>query len=226
MKSIDMGASQALKTISMAGTAAAVALSGVPTLITSTVSMLAAASTGTAISSLSGIAATNATMAWLGGGSIAIGGGGVAAGAALLTTITCATAGIVALASVGIVAGAYYSKKYTEASQQKAEIEKWAAEVKIGWLLMEAVSKRAVELQNLTLNLRERAVVQLMYLEPLVSDFENENTYYTTTFQKTALLVKAVSELSRVPLMDETGNVSRQSELIAGKIDKVLNTNL
>lgn len=38
------------------------------------------ASTGTAISALSGAAATNAALAWLGGGALAVGGGGMAAG--------------------------------------------------------------------------------------------------------------------------------------------------
>lgn len=42
------------------------------------------ASTGTAISALSGAAATNAALAWLGGGALAVGGGGMAAGNALL----------------------------------------------------------------------------------------------------------------------------------------------
>ena len=42
------------------------------------------ASTGTAISSLSGAAATNAALAWLGGGALSVGGGGMAAGNALL----------------------------------------------------------------------------------------------------------------------------------------------
>jgi len=42
------------------------------------------ASTGTAIGTLSGAAATNATLAWLGGGSIASGGGGMAAGSVVL----------------------------------------------------------------------------------------------------------------------------------------------
>ena len=46
--------------------------------------MLATASTGTAIASLSGVAATNATLAWLGGGAIAAGGGGVALGTMVL----------------------------------------------------------------------------------------------------------------------------------------------
>ena len=43
------------------------------------------ASTGTAISALSGAAATNAALAWLGGGALAAGGGGMVAGQALLT---------------------------------------------------------------------------------------------------------------------------------------------
>ena len=41
-------------------------------------------STGTAISALSGAAATNAALAWLGGGALAAGGGGMAAGSAFL----------------------------------------------------------------------------------------------------------------------------------------------
>jgi len=42
------------------------------------------ASTGTAISALSGAAATNAALAWLGGGTLVSGGAGMAAGQALL----------------------------------------------------------------------------------------------------------------------------------------------
>lgn len=42
------------------------------------------ASTGTAISALSGAAATNAALAWLGGGALATGGGGMAAGSTFL----------------------------------------------------------------------------------------------------------------------------------------------
>ena len=54
------------------------------------VANVATASTGAAISSLSGAAAGNATLAWLGGGSLAAGGGGMAAGAVVLTGIAAA----------------------------------------------------------------------------------------------------------------------------------------
>ncbi|QQK07722.1 hypothetical protein [Miniphocaeibacter halophilus] len=42
------------------------------------------ASTGTAISTLSGAAATNAALAWLGGGALAAGGGGITAGSIIM----------------------------------------------------------------------------------------------------------------------------------------------
>lgn len=51
------------------------------------VSLLGTASTGTAIATLSGAAAYNATLAWFGGGAIAAGGGGMAAGATTLGLI-------------------------------------------------------------------------------------------------------------------------------------------
>lgn len=51
------------------------------------VSLLGTASTGTAIASLSGIAAHNAILAWFGGGALAAGGGGMAAGTLTLGVI-------------------------------------------------------------------------------------------------------------------------------------------
>lgn len=64
------------------------------------------ASTGTAISTLSGAAATNAAIAWLGGGAAAAGGGGMAAGNALLALagpIGLGVAGVSVLTSVVLI---------------------------------------------------------------------------------------------------------------------------
>ena len=68
--------------------------------------MFASASTGTAIASLSGAAATNATLAWFGGGSLAAGGLGVAGGTVVL-------GGVVA-APVIAVAGFIMEAKWLE----------------------------------------------------------------------------------------------------------------
>ncbi|MDM8566637.1 hypothetical protein QUF74_13425 [Candidatus Halobeggiatoa sp. HSG11] len=65
------------------------------------VTTFATAGTGTAIASLSGAAATNATLAWIGGGTLAAGGGGVAAGITVMT-------GGVALIAIGIGSGVMY----------------------------------------------------------------------------------------------------------------------
>lgn len=54
------------------------------------VSMLGTASTGTAIATLSGVAAHNAILAWFGGGALAAGGGGMAAGTLTLGFIVMA----------------------------------------------------------------------------------------------------------------------------------------
>lgn len=79
--------------------------------------MLATATTGTAISALSGVAATNATLAWLGGGSLAAGGLGVAGG-------TCVLGGIVAgpiLALSGLISASKAEENLAQAEETAAK---------------------------------------------------------------------------------------------------------
>ena len=69
----------------VAGVGAGVAVVALgPTAAMGVATTFGVASTGTAISALSGAAATNAALAWLGGGALAAGGGGMAAGSAFL----------------------------------------------------------------------------------------------------------------------------------------------
>lgn len=68
-----------------AGTAAGAAIATLgPTAAMSIATVIGTASTGTAVSALSGIAATNAALAWLGGGTLAAGGAGIAGGSVIL----------------------------------------------------------------------------------------------------------------------------------------------
>lgn len=71
--------------------------------------LLASASTGTAISALSGAAATKATLAWFGGGSLATGGFGIAGGTLVLGGIVAAP---VILVSGSVFAASAEKKKY------------------------------------------------------------------------------------------------------------------
>lgn len=86
------------KNVATVGTGVGVSIAALgPTAAMGVATTFGVASTGTAISALSGAAATNAALAWLGGGALAAGGGGVAAGNALL-----ALAGPVGWAIAGV----------------------------------------------------------------------------------------------------------------------------
>lgn len=81
----------------------------------SLVSIFGSASTGAAISGLSGVAATNATLAWFGGGALAAGGAGMAGGMTVL-------GGIVAAPLVYLAAKSTH-KKAKEVEDAKVKVE-------------------------------------------------------------------------------------------------------
>jgi formiminotetrahydrofolate cyclodeaminase len=85
------------------------------------VSYLGTASTGTAIGGLHGVAATNAILAWFGGGSLAAGGGGMAAGMAALS-------GLVLIPMVAVAAW-YSHRKAKELDGEAIKIEKSTLDV-------------------------------------------------------------------------------------------------
>lgn len=218
LETVNMNASTALKTLAVSGGNAIAVVMGVPALVT----QFAAASTGTAIASLHGAAATNAVLAWLGGGSIASGGLGVAGGIAVLSTLT----GVVALASASVVATAYFSKKHTEATKYLADMKELKAKMELGWTVLENVNKRAQELQDVTLQLKERCLQGLDQLADIMIGFDAQNMEHLKIFQQTAILIKSMSELAQVPVMDEEGNVSEMSGVVRGKVLNVLNNQL
>lgn len=109
-----------------AGVAAGVGTAAfAPTAAMAVATTFGTASTGAAISGLTGAAATNAALAWLGGGALAAGGGGMSAGSALL-----ALAGPVGwgIGGVAIVGGGLYARSKNrkiaeEANEHRAQIE-------------------------------------------------------------------------------------------------------
>lgn len=123
LKKVSIGAGVLLGGIGGAalGTAGGFAAAGAAT---AAVMALGTASTGTAIASLSGVAATNATLAALGGGAIAAGGGGMALGTTLLGAATLGV-GLLVGGVIFNVTGSSLSNKADEAwsQMQKAEDE-------------------------------------------------------------------------------------------------------
>ncbi|MBT2520150.1 hypothetical protein [Arthrobacter sp. ISL-28] len=104
----DLEAAQRSAVGAGAGFAAGTAVASVaPTAAMWVATTFGTASTGTAISTLSGAVASNAALAWLGGGALAAGGGGTAAGGALLALagpIGWTVAGASLLASIALFA--------------------------------------------------------------------------------------------------------------------------
>ncbi len=226
LESVEMNGSNLLATATTGGSIAAAALAGVPAAVNASVAALCSASTGTAISQLSGAAARQATLAWLGGGSVAAGGGGVAAGATVLAGITWAATGIMTLASVGIVAGKIYSQKHTDAEKYLADVETWQAKSLAASEIMKGVVMRSDELLSVTSRLEGRIIPALDELDAIVPIFSPVNPEHAKTFQRAAILVKSMSELAQTPLLDEKGNLNKQSLIMVDKTQKILNHQL
>ncbi|WP_285725105.1 hypothetical protein [Psychromicrobium xiongbiense] len=118
------------------------------------------ASTGTAISTLSGAAAANAALAWLGGGALAAGGGGTAAGGALLALagpIGWGVAGATLLVSIAL-----FAKKKFENREAKQEA---TTAVKQNTSYIIRMDAEIADLLERTASLRER--LRISYGEAL-----------------------------------------------------------
>jgi len=106
---------------------------------------LAVASTGTAIASLSGAAATNATLAFFGGGSLAAGGLGMAGGTAVLGGLVAGPA----LMVMGFVAEAAAKKNLEKAYTNRDEATQIAEQLSAASMQCEAIRRRTYMFYNL-----------------------------------------------------------------------------
>ena len=110
---------------------------------------LGAASTGTAIATLSGAAATNATLAFLGGGSLAAGGLGMAGGMAVLGGLVAAPA----LAVLGLFMGSSASKNLDNARSNLSEAKKFREEMETAATLCNGIRRRSYMFERLLIRL-------------------------------------------------------------------------
>ncbi len=167
------------------------------------VGSFAAASTGTAISGLTGVAAANATLAWLGGGSLAAGGGGMALGAIMLTGIAAAPAALIG----GFAVGVQGHKALTKAMEIEANVAKAVAEMAAKEELLGQVETRIAELEAILHDINERAVQALGRLARV--DFDPDA--HLEGFQQAALLMRALGEILSTPIVDSEGALTSES---------------
>ncbi|MGD1911293.1 MAG: hypothetical protein ACFB2X_10665 [Rivularia sp. (in: cyanobacteria)] len=173
-------------------------------------SSVGVASTGTAISGLSGAAATNATLAWLGGGSLAAGGGGMALGSIVLGGITVGPA----LMFGGFVLAGEGEKALTKAREYEAEVNKATAEIDAVSNFLEQVIRRIYELGDVLESLNNPAIDRLNELEYLPYFDPNRDA---SKFQQVGLIIKAISEIMKTPLLDGEGLLNPATATITGK---------
>lgn len=173
------------------------------------VGLFGTASTGTAIGGLGGAAAWNATLAWLGGGSLATGGGGMALGSIVLGGIAIAPALMVG----GFVLGGQGEKALTKARLYEAEANTEIAKLDAFEDLLEQVQTRIRELKDLVKTLNNKAIDGLVELEstPFVSDRD------AVKFQQVIFLIKALDEIIRISVLDAQGNLNQNTATLKAK---------
>ncbi len=187
---------------------------------------LATASTGTAIASLSGAAATNATLAFFGGGSLAAGGLGMAGGTAVL-------GGLVAgptLAVLGFVAGAKASKNLDAANANYAKAKEFEEEMKTAAALCYGIRRRSAMFNRFLIRLQT-------VFDPLVYDMTQIINEKGTDFREFSdnekkcvasamSLAGAIKAVLDTPILDDEGNLTEESGEIINitqkKVDEIM----
>jgi hypothetical protein len=164
------------------------------------VGLFGTASTGTAISGLSGAAAWNATLAWLGGGSLAAGGGGMALGTLVLGGVMVGPALMVG----GFMIAGKGQEALTKAREYEAKVNTAVATITAERDFLQQVQQRITQLANLVKDLNRRAVLSLDELEsrPFAPDRD------TSKLQHVALLIKALEKIGKTPVLDRRGKLN------------------
>lgn len=169
------------------------------------VGAFATASTGTAIGTLSGAAASSATLAWLGGGAIAAGGGGMAVG----TVVLGAVVGGPAL----LLGGVLFDRR---ALKDLAKVQKYDAEVRAACATRSGLitTFEAVRIETSTIcealtAARKPFGLALDRLEHAIETEGANYRYFTEDTRKVVhlafLFAQTVKALINVPALSENG---------------------
>lgn len=213
LKKVYVGAGTLLSGIGGAalGTAGGFAAAGATT---SAVTALGVASTGTALSTLSGAALTNATLAILGGGPLAVGGGGMAAGTIVLSATTMG-AGILVGGVLFAMASGALSQKAAE-----AELQMLAAEAEIDDVCNYLAKLSQASKDYLTTLTRVQAcykrnmtILDYIINQSKKTNWSDFNTSEKLVLENTCLLVALLYKMCQVPLVLAPKSEEEQGEI-------------
>lgn len=183
---------------------------------------LGAASTGTAISTLSGAAATNATLAWLGGGSLAAGGYGIAGGTMVLGAVAAGPAMLIA----GWYMGAKASKNLDDAKSNIAQAKAFKADVDNTITAVDGITKLAIQLKDLFHQVRTEAKKTLNDLEQVIAkqgvDYSQYNEYSKLCVMKNVKIMQLIKAMLDIAILDEEGNVLDDAENNIFQVENII----
>ena len=184
--------------------------------------LLASASTGTAIATLSGAAATNATLAFFGGGSLAVGGLGMAGGAAVLGGLVAAPA----LAVLGLFMGSSASKNLNNAYSNLSEAKKFREEMNTAAVMCNGIRRRAYMFERLLIRLDSLMYQAVNGMRSAINakgvDYRKFSPDEKKNVAAAASLAKAVKTLLDTPILTEEGKLTGESLSIADTVRKAL----
>ena len=186
----------------------------------------ACATTGTLISTLSGVAATNATLAFLGGGALSVGGLGIAGGTAVLGGLVAGPA----LAVMGFIVGAKASANKDKAYENLAKAREFEEEMHTVRVLCNAIRLRANMFERLLIKL-DAILTPLQYnLEELINNLGTDYSLYTDEQKNTVAAglstVVAIKAVLDTPILTEDGKLSSESKNIPNAVQKVLSNGI
>ncbi|MFT4105526.1 MAG: hypothetical protein QM657_07195 [Lacrimispora sp.] len=188
---------------------------------------LGTASTGTAIGTLSGVAATNATLAWLGGGAIAAGGGGMALGTLVLGGLLAGPALLIA----GGLFGAKASTNLNNAYSNLAEAKRLAEELKLAKIQVDGISTHANILKDIIEKMYGMVKLGNIDLKYVIKEGGTDWNQYTESQKKQVAIAMKIAQLSKAiidtPMLSEDGKLTDDIRKIADKksfyLDLVMN---
>lgn len=182
----------------------------------------ATASTGTAIASLSGAAATNATLAFFGGGSLAAGGLGMAGGMMVLGGLVAGPALLV----MGLITGAKSQEKLDQALINKAQAEEIMEALNTASDQCAAIRRRTYLFYSLLAHLDTYLLPLVWQMEDIIAKEGTDYRAYALESKKIIMAaassagsVKAVLD---VPILTEEGALTEESGEIMEKVGKLL----
>lgn len=183
---------------------------------------LAVASTGAAISGLSGAAATNATLAWFGGGAIANGGLGIAGGTAVLGGLVAGPALLV----MGIITGAKAGTQLEKAKADAAEAKVICEQMEAGADQCVAIRRRCYMLHSILARLDSRFMPVVDSLMKVVEEEGEDYQQYSDSAKKivagAASLAVTIKTVLDTPILDEEGELTEESREVAEKMSNSL----